>query len=671
MNVTVFPTHNNALRAVSPIALMLGLLSYQPVAAQEALVIASGVTETETVELDAEGDSLTVNAGGALDVVDVDGVNSTGAGVTVINDGTIKATGFDAGGIISRGDDAINTNNGTIETLGEQGDGIVSVGPNAINTNTGTISTDGQDSDGILSFGDGVTNINSGTINTVQDGSGGLFSRGDNTINTNSGDFTSQGAESDGIVAVGAGSINTNSGTMQTAGFDSDGIFSIGTSAQNINTGDIVTTGDLASGIFSSGANATNTNSGTIKTSGAGAHGIVLSGAGSTLTNTGLIQTTGEDSNAVQGGSGSQTVDLGAGSLIIGAFDLGSGSDTVNFDNSGAGVSAVLTLENVETLNITDDDRPLFVFGDDVPTIAVVDTTGFSVLGDATGFLADTAQRTVAQQAGADGAWASLIGASRGRDDDGLTLAHRTGFAGVMAGYETDFGGRRLGFVGGVSAGETATDIDATQITTQSLFGGAYLATKIGGLDLTSSLLAGVENHDSDRLVADNVAGFETANATIDGSFVSAGLQVAGGGFAMGGIEFLPSARANYTLASYDAYTETGTTNANLEVAGRTAQSLNARAQLETVSSVGAFETAFRFGIEGRTTDAEDVTITLGDGSQRFPETDSDTHVGGFLGARALFSQTDAVQVTGDMEFGFAQGGENTVTSGLNVSFSF
>lgn len=671
MTFTISPKRRSTLRAVSLVALMLGLVSYQPAFAQEAVVILNGETQTETVVLDEDGDSLTINAGGAIAVEDEDGVSSVADDVTVTNDGKITATGFDAGGIISRGENAINTNNGSITTTGGQGDGIVSTAGTATNTNTGTISTDGLDADGILSFGPDAVNTNSGTIDTVQNGSGGIFSRGANTTNTNSGNFTSQGAESDGIVSVGANSVNTNSGSMQTAGFDSDGIFSIGRNAQNINAGDIVTTGEAASGIFSSGSNALNTNSGTIKTSGLAAHGIVVSGGGSTLTNTGLVSAIGENSNAIQGGSGSQTVNLGEGSLIIGRFDLGSGSDTVNFDNSGAGLSAVITLERVETVNIIGDDRPLFFTDDWSDVITVVDTTGFSVLNDATGLLADTAQRTVGQQAGGDGAWASLVGASRGRDDDGTTLAYRSGFAGVMAGYETGLGGSRLGFVGGVSTGETATDIASVEITSQSVFGGAYLGTSLGSIDLTSSLLAGIESHDSDRLVADNVAGFETATATIDSSFVSAGLQAKGGGFSLGGTQFVPSASANYTFASYEGYSETGTTNANLDVGSRTAQSLNGRVQLETLSTMGALETAFRFGIDGRVTDAEDVTITLGDDTQSFAETDSDTTFGGFLGARAVFAQTDAMQVSGDVEFGFGQEGENAVTGGLNVSFSF
>ncbi|MEO0930969.1 MAG: autotransporter outer membrane beta-barrel domain-containing protein, partial [Pseudomonadota bacterium] len=336
-----------------------------------------------------------------------------------------------------------------------------------------------------------------------------------------------------------------------------------------------------------------------------------------------------------------------------------------------------LTLQGVDVLNISGDDRPLFLFprtNDDIfggtRAFSVVDPTGFSVLGDATSLLTDSAQRTLQQQA-TSGTWASVFGASRSRDDDGVTLAYDTGLAGVMAGYETGLGGNRFGFVGGLSAGETETDIDATEITSTSLFGGAYLASTLGAFDLTSSLLLGVEQHDSARTVVDNLAGVETADAEIDSSFVSAALQVSGAGFTLGGVQLRPSASANYTFASYDGYTEDGTTNANLEVDSRTVQSLNARAQLETVSMFDGVETAFRFGIDGRASDADDVTLTLNGQNQSFAETDADAVIGGFLGARAVFSQTDALRVTGDAEYGFGEGGENTVSAGLNVSFNF
>ena len=56
---------------ISPVALMAGFLSYQPAYAQESVVIQNGQTETEKVILDEDGDSLTIEAGGAQNAVSV------------------------------------------------------------------------------------------------------------------------------------------------------------------------------------------------------------------------------------------------------------------------------------------------------------------------------------------------------------------------------------------------------------------------------------------------------------------------------------------------------------------------------------------------------------------------------------------------------------------------
>ncbi|MEL6681881.1 MAG: autotransporter domain-containing protein [Pseudomonadota bacterium] len=730
---------------ISPLALMAGLLSYHPAVAQEAVVIENGEVETDAVVLDEDGDSLIIEEGGALNLedrgsgvlsfgndvevtnqgtiaistsgivfapengrngifsigdnavntnageittntFDGDGIFSTGVDATNTNSGTIETLQDGSGGIFTRGDNAVNSNSGSITTQGFESDGILSVGDGVTNTNSGRIETTGDDSDGILSFGEETTNSNSGTIFSTGFQSGGIRSDGGTSVNINRGSITTQGDESDGILSLAANSTNTNSGSIETAGFDADGILSFSANTTNSNSGSIVTTGDEASGIDAREANTTNFNSGMIMTSGTASHGVSLAGNNSTLENTGLISATGENSAAILGGAGAQTVTLGEGSVVIGAIDLvgndiigpaGFG-DTVNFENSGAGVSATLTLSGVEFLNFNGDDRPVFVAPRSIEdaingndrVFHVVDPTGFSVLGDATGLLADTAQRTLQGQA-TSGAWASVFGASRSRDEDGVTLAYDTGLAGVMAGYETDLGVNQVGFVGGLSAGNTTTDIDATDISSTSLLGGAYLASTFGAFDLTSSLLLGVEQHQSDRTVVDNLAGIETAEADIDSRFLSAGLQVSGADFTLGTVALRPSISTTYTLANYDSYTETGTTNANLEVDGRTTQTLSARAQLETVSTVGTLETAFRFGIDGRATQADDITLTLDEVSQSFAETDSDRVFGGFVGARAVFSQTDTLQVTGDIEYGFAEGNEDTLAAGLNVSFAF
>ncbi|MFQ1699766.1 beta strand repeat-containing protein [Loktanella agnita] len=719
-NTPFFTRQGARSLAVSQVAMLLGVLSYQPACAQQAIVIQNGEEVTDTVELNNDGDSLTLEQGGALTVSAARGVNSTGNDIAVVNDGAISTTGDDAAGFYSQGNNATNSNSGSITTEGVEADGFYSQGDNTTNSNSGTISTTGGSAVGIRSEGADATNSNSGSItttggtaygfhshqgtNTTNSNSGsitttnnfahGLYSEGDKATNSNSGTISTTGRGADGIRSVGINTTNINSGTITVTTM---GIVSFGTNATNSNSGTIITklgraygihsresdttnsnSGTITTegrdsyGIYSQGDNTTNSNSGTIRTRGQRAHAVALQGNNGSLTNTGVLSATGEDALAVRGGSGAQTVNLGKGSVIIGAIDLGDGSDTVNFDNSAAGASSMLRLMNVETISISGNDRPVFVINDgSAKVIMAIDATGFAALRDASALAADSAHRSIPPQGDQTGAWVSLFGGARNRGDDGPTLAYGHDYAGLMAGYRTDLGAKRMGFVGGMSTGTIATDIDTADIATESAFAGTYLGTSLGAAQITASLLAGIERHDSDRVVINSIAGTEVANATIDGRFVSAGMQVTGGGgLTLGTLQMQPSVSAAYTVVSYDDYTETGTTNANLAVDSRTASTLSARAQLETVARIGGLETGYRLGLNSRVSGGDDVTITLDGVSQSF-DVDSDPVLGGFIGARAIYVQNDRLRLTGDVEYGIADGEEDTLSAALNVSVTF
>ncbi|MCF2873035.1 autotransporter domain-containing protein [Octadecabacter sp. G9-8] len=708
----------SASRMVSPAALMVGLLAAMPATAQD-VTIADGQTVTGTVTLANEGDVLIIEQGGALDIAegdaafgDVDNHVFTNNGTITAGDDGIDATGDNAeisnsgvitvgsDGIVSRGTAAMISNSGVINAdAGDNGifstgtaavisnsweitavdDGIDATGDAAEISNSGVITAD---DDGIFSSGGAAEISNSGEITAVDDGidatgdaaeisnSGvitadddGIFSSGGAAVITNSGAIT---AVDDGIDATDAATVISNSGEITAV---DNGIDASGDAAEISNSGVITADDD---GIESRGDNAVVTNSGVITTLGDETAAINMQGADGQLTNTGLLSAV--NGFAVSGNAGSQTVVLGTGSQILGAFDLGAGDDSVTI--AGADTSSVLAMQGVENITIAEGIAGFVQTDGDTSTVTIVDLTGPSVLNDAVALRNASAHQTLnAQvgdpQSGTSGAWASLFGTSRTRGDDGVALAYDHSLAGVMAGYDTTVGGNRLGFVGGVSNSQITTESDASDITTESLFGGAYLGTRLGQLDVTASLLAGVDSYDSERLVLDNIAGFEAATGQFDGSFVSAGVQVTAGSFTLGGVQVQPSALATYTATSFDAYTEEGTTNANLDIDSRTAQTLTARGQLEATADLYGIDVAYRVGIDGRFSSEDDITLSLGDESQSFAAADSDTVLGGFLGARATFVQADQLRLTGDVEYGFAEGGDQFLAASLNVSFSF
>ncbi len=244
-------------------------------------------------------------------------------------------------------------------------------------------------------------------------------------------------------------------------------------------------------------------------------------------------------------------------------------------------------------------------------------------------------------------------------------------YLGVLAGYEQDLGSNRVGFVGGIASGELVTDEAGFDMTSQSVFAGLYLNRLSGTANLTGSLIAGVERYDNERQVIDNLAGEETATATIDNSFVSAAMEATGQPIMLGATALHPSAAVTYTASFFEGYTETGTTNANLQVDDRTAQTLTGRWQLATHYVIGAVDTEFRGGIDGRLSFEDDITISLNDSSIDITPTDSDRFANGFMGIRATFAQSGNLRLMGDVEYQFGQNEEEAVAAGLNISFSF
>ncbi len=668
----------------SAVALTIGLTAFTPAFAQEAVVIADGEVVTDQQVLDGDGDSLTIDAGGTLQVEgdsSSDAVSATGNDIIFENTGTIATSGD---GIQSDGANAQITNSGNITS--DQADGLDSNGDNALLTNSGNIVAENE---GIESDGNNAQITNSGSITSI--GEEGIDSDGDNDQIVNSGRITAGGdgieadgnnvritnsgsiaAGTEGIEANGDDAQITNSGSIVA---DSEGIDSSGDNVQITNSGTIQADDN---GIEASGINAVVVNSGQVFVTAEGDAAVEITGEGSALTNTGLLSSTGPTGFAILGGTGAQTVTLGAGSQLIGAIDLGDGEDTLNIEAGNA--SAVLAVTGVETVN-TADGLGVIQTADSVVT---VDTTTLSVLNEAANALSNDAHAQIAGRfapavdlatqgtpAVTSGAWASLFGQARSVGDDGAALAYSHDFAGVMAGYDRDISLGRVGFVGGVATGEIATDIASQNTTSESLFAGAYLNQTVGRFDLTSSLMAGVNSYDSERLVFDNLLGEETATASFDSQFVSASVNAKAQAFMLGNVALVPSVTATYTATSFDAYTEDGTTNANLEIGSRTAQALSGRAQLASRYLLGNVDTQFRGGIDARASSEDDITATLDGTTVDFATADSDSFVGGFVGARAVFSQSEAFSVVGDVEVQFGERETRAVAAGLNVSFSF
>jgi outer membrane autotransporter protein len=141
------------------------------------------------------------------------------------------------------------------------------------------------------------------------------------------------------------------------------------------------------------------------------------------------------------------------------------------------------------------------------------------------------------------------------------------------------------GFIGG---GQTRSDIDLNTGDTRSdlIFGGVFARYFWGNSYLQGVVQVGHSRTDTSRNINNNLLpnGLETATASYDGWYVSPevtyGLHYGLGSLAGAVYTLTPSLQLRYLYASFDGYTENGTT-APLTVGTRTAGDFEERGQLK------------------------------------------------------------------------------------------
>jgi hypothetical protein len=360
--------------------------------------------------------TITVNTGVALtgDAVAQIGINTTVAGYTITNDGSIRGaldgirvTGFSAiinnnlgntiagtgatvqGIDMSGGATASIINNGTI-TGTDDAILIRTATINISNTATGLIDgLTGAASDGI-SAGASATIGNAGTIR----GNGnGILAGASLNVTSNSSIITGR---LDGINATTTASI-TNTGTI--TGTTDDGI--------DITDGTITNTlGSIIGGdrgiIISGGATNTVTSTGTIR----GATGLETAGGIDTINiNAGFL--TGTGGNAAILGGGADIFNIEGGALVTGNVDGGVGVDTLNINGASTITGNVQAFESI----VRTGSGAAVVNGTTVTDTVSVNTTGSLYLNGNVNpsTLLETAVTLTAGEFGGTGSWDANI----------------------------------------------------------------------------------------------------------------------------------------------------------------------------------------------------------------------------------------------------------------------
>jgi hypothetical protein len=635
------------LHTKTALALAISLSFIAPTQAADFTIV-SGQIETTPQTLANDNDVGVIEAGGELNTMNTNAITASAINNSVTNKGSLSTEGDNAFGISSTSTaaDATISNQGTISTEGTNAFGIVSQGTNATISNKGSISTEGNSSSGINSQGTNATISNQGSISTEGTGANGIISQ------------------------------NTN--------------------ATISNQGSISTEGDYARGIRSDNTNATISNQGSISTEGDYAHGITSTGNNATINNSGLISATGPNSFAILGGTNNITLNLLPGSQIIGGISLGDGGDNDTANVYGGSVSANLTFENIENINlfgagvVTTD-----VTGESttITNVITVDTTGESTRGVALAGMTSSVHGIISQRMNQTPqyqpiqlaalevspsmlyterkpiAWAQFFGGKFNRDAEGDALGYDYDHAGVNVGYEWDVTETRFGLMGGFVKSDTDTEASSFSSEANNFYVGAYGNRKFGGISMTGSLIAGYSDFDNKRRVNDNLNGVETATSDFDSFFISPSVTLASAYTLTDHWEFRPSTNLSYSMAWLDGYSETGTSNSNLTVDDRKAKALNARAQLAAAYLISArSEIELRLGLNSRNTDDDDTNVSIGGSQFKFANAGDENVTGGFAGASFRIFNQNNLTLVADLEVG-GNSDEDYVAGNLNLEY--
>lgn len=623
------------------------------------------------------------------------------------NGTTAKATQF-----LTGGETGIVQEGGAIKPPDDDR-GVQLTGNNNNLNNYGSISTKGDFGHGILtSGGSGSIVHNRGDISVSGSNARGIFvSGGSGHTFNNSGSILGTGFQGHGIIANGTSGNTFNNfkyGSIETTNTNSYGQYFFEANGNTFNNyGSISTSGSSSDGIRLSNLSSSNTinnyRGGSISVKGANSTAIIIcdpaASDGNIINNYGRVLATGLADMAIvdHPNNSNNTLNIFPGSQIVGLIDFDSNNDVINiFGNGGAGSSSTLMFEGTPTINRL--GNYVFNVGGTPGSHFFIDPTGQSASGASlaslTGGIHGVIDRQLRQgqnpnptqlastrvepgmmsQETGPKAWVSAFGSHRNRrNDDQQMLGYDHDYYGGVAGYEMTLGSMRVGAMAGYARSDFATDFTSIQTDSDSFFGGAYAQMKLGRwFDLGFTLLAGYEDINNDRLVVDNINGFETAEGDFNSFFLSPSVTISAPLKVSARTQIRPSLSLNYSVGFQDDYTETGTTQSNMTVEDRTVHALISRAQISVAHRfTNRIDTETRVGFQSRYTDNGVVNMTLAGSSFSFPTTGDDHVMGGFFGANIGYRITDRLNVNLDGEYTMSEGDETNIASQLGMEFIF
>ena len=265
--------------------------------------------------------------------------------------------------------------------------------------------------------------------------------------------------------------------------------------------------------------------------------------------------------------------------------------------------------------------------------------------------------------------WGSALGAKHSRGLEGIALGYDHDYVGFTGGYEVSFYKARIGLLGGFvktnikTTGDKFGRLRSIDTDTDSFFAGAYSQYFLGNINLTTTLMAGYEDHDNDRVVVDNLNnlnGIETAQADFSSFFISPSLTLSSAYVLDEYFELRPSATLAYSGGWYEDYAESGTTRSDLVIDDRDVHALTG--QLQLAAAYSPFEDnalELRAGAKARYTDDDNIDVSLAGTNFQIPNASDNTVYGGYIGMNLRIAIKEKINLIADVEQGFASGNEN------------
>ena len=605
-------------RALTITVLLISLFLTSARVLATDIVLDNGFTITNGGSILDEGASFEITESGSILVGDrfVNAVSSNADFIAVTNYGFIGTTG-DFGSAISTNSNAVTiTNFGSIRTTGLASHGISTLAPDALIENHGLIETTNVSATAIQALSDTSEIANFGEIVTRGSFANGVYAGGSNNYVENTGSILAASRRSSGILSIGDGSYIDNSGAIVTEDEFSWGIYVVGDDNDVVSSGFVVTEGADSQGLQIDGNGNTAANSGSILASAANANGLVVTGDRNSIINSGAIVS--QQSYAVAFLGTDNSLELIGSAWLGGVVFLGGGTTV---DVTTAVSHSVLwdfssgTLDG--TVNVT-GAMPHF-YNPATRQLATYDPSGLThsvnALADMTGLLSDVLRGRIgrpslpgelpsgAAAASGGGMWPGFWGGGFGGGFDheatASALAGDIDLTGFALGYTWEHdAGIDMSVMGGYlasgidvldSMGPVLPGLRSHSIKSRGWFAGLGASGEIGGVAVDAGLTGGVLSHDSSRLINDNLApdGEYVASGAYDSWFLSPEVGVSVNRDLGQGWIVTPATRLRLAMQSFEAYRETGPSQANADIGGFTAAIVESRSEIALTRNAG------------------------------------------------------------------------------------